>query len=369
MSRVPATAFGPGFASAGSKVEVDLSDYGLRLVTPEAFDGEPPWSHVKAEKRGFNDAQLMLSWSGESRSSGGSNYALMLSDVAAIAAVRAKLKQVQPGTKIGATKADATTRAWSHAMVWIGLIAPLMLIVALVIYSKEIAGWAAGQMPIATERQLGEKLWAMQKPGLGIVQRPVVNKMLDEIGTKLTQGSPYKYEFHLVDNKTVNAFAMPGGFVVVHAGLIERASSAEEVAGVLAHEVQHVEKRHSLKAMAHSLGLGIAASLIMGDVSGGAVVGAAQEMSRLSFSRESETEADLEGMKMLARAGIDPTGLKTFFRKMSEDTKLALPAILSSHPASEDRFALIDRELPKTVAGKTFAPLPYKWDEIKAGLK
>ena len=365
MQRVPATAFGPGFASAGSKVEVDLSDYGLRLVTPESFDGEPPWSEVKAEKRGFNDAQLMLSWTGK----GGARYALMLGEAVAISAVSAHLKTAQPAIKISAAKADATTRAWSHSMVWIGFIAPLLLIVALVLYSKQIAGWAAGQMPIATERNLGEKLWALQKPGLGIVQRPVVNQMLNEIGATLTQGSPYKYEFHLVDTKTVNAFAMPGGFVVVHSGLIERAGSAEEVAGVLAHEVQHVEKRHSLKAMAHSLGLGIAISLIFGDVSGGAVVGAAQEMSRLSFSRESETEADLEGMKMLARAGIDPTGLKTFFRKMSEDNKLALPAILSSHPASADRFALIDKELPKVMAGRTFTPLPYKWDEIKAGLK
>ena len=367
MQRVPATAFGPGFASAGSKVEVDLTDYGLRLVTPEAFDGEPPWREVQAEKRGFNDAQLMLSWSGK----GGARYALMLGEAAAISTVTARLKTAQPATRIRTATPDATTRVWSHSMLWIGFIAPLLLIVALVLYSKQIAGWAAGQMPIATERQLGEKLWALQKPGLGIVQRPVVNKMLDEIGAKLTQtsGSPYKYEFHLVDNKTVNAFAMPGGFVVVHSGLIERASSAEEVAGVLAHEVQHVEKRHSLKAMAHSLGLGIAISLIFGDVSGGAVVGAAQEMSRLSFSRESETEADLEGMKMLARAGIDPTGLKTFFRKMSEDNKLALPAILSSHPASADRFALIDKELPKAIAGKTFTPLPYKWDEVKAGLK
>jgi beta-barrel assembly-enhancing protease len=365
MQRIAASAFGPGFASAGSPVAVDLTDYGLRLVTPEAFDGEPPWAQVAAEKRGFNDAQLMLSWPGK----GGARYALMVSDAAAIQAVRAKLATARPGTKIDAVKADGRTRAWSHAMVWVGFVVPLLLIVALVLYSKQIAGWAAGQMPIATERQLGEKLWALQKPGLGIVQRPLVNKMLDEIGAKLTQGSAYKYEFHLVDNKTINAFAMPGGFVVVHSGLIERASSAEEVAGVLAHEVQHVEKRHSLKAMAHSLGLGIAISLLFGDVSGGAVVGAAQEVSRLSFSRESETEADLEGMKMLARAGIDPAGLKTFFRKMSDDNKLALPAILSSHPASEDRFALIDKELPRAVAGKTFMPLPYKWDEIKAALK
>ena len=313
----------------------------------------------------------MLSWAGRGVGKSVGKYALMVSDTAAIAAVRAKLKAAAPSTVVHTTKTDGATRAWMHGSVWVLLLLPLLIIAAILLFSKDIAGWAAGRMSIETERALAEKIWALQKPTMQLVQRPAANKMLDEIGAKLTAGSPYKYQFHLVENKTVNAFAMPGGYVVVHTGLIERASGAEELAGVLAHEVQHVEKRHSLKAMAHSLGLGVATSILLGDASG-SVIGIAQELSRLSFSRESEAEADTDGLKALARADINPQGLKTFFKKMAEEDakdKLGLPAILSSHPASADRFAAIDAQLPAVTKGKTFTPLPYKWDEIKAALK
>ncbi len=108
------------------------------------------------------------------------------------------------------------------------------------------------------------------------------------IGGRLTQGSRYQYKFHVALDKSVNAFAMPGGFVVVHTGLIQLAESPEELAGVLAHEIQHVEQRHSLRAMAQSLGLYAVLSLLVGDTSGLASLGG--DLLKLKFSRNHETE-------------------------------------------------------------------------------
>jgi beta-barrel assembly-enhancing protease len=360
MQRFSGLVFGPGFQKAGAKVEFDLSNYGLRVITPEAIDGEPPWSRVSLRQQGFNGTQLMLQWQGSA-----GDYALAVSDLAAQQAITAFARQAAPASLQSAQRADATTRAWSHGLIWLTFVLPLLALVLFLVFSRQVAGWAADRMSVETEMQLGEKLWSMQKQQLRIIDTPTqAQAAISEIGARLTKGSRYKYTFTLVDDPAINAFAMPGGYVVVHSGLIRRAESAEELAGVLAHEVQHVEKRHGLKNMAHSLGMAAVVSLVLGDVSGIAA-GAVEHLATSRFSRESETEADLGGMKMLDAAGINPVGMQSFFKKMSDDTKIALPAILSSHPASEDRFALIAANLPK---GKTYTPLAYDWAALKTEL-
>jgi predicted Zn-dependent protease len=148
--------------------------------------------------------------------------------------------------------------------------------------------------------------------------------------------------------------------------LLALASSAEEVAGVLAHEVQHVERRHSLKAMAKSAGLMVTVGMVFGDLGG--LVALGQDLIGLDFSRQAEAEADALGLDALVAAGIAPGGMRDFFRKMGEKEKLNL-GWLSSHPASEDRFAAIDaaiKALPPPAL--QVAPLAYDYGRIKAAL-
>jgi beta-barrel assembly-enhancing protease len=360
MQRFSGIVFGPGFQKVGAQVEFDVSDYGLRLITSEAADGEPPWSAVSVKQQGFNGSQLMLGWKGAA-----GEYALAVSDSMAQQAIKRVVKAAAPKSLQRAHRADGVTRAWSHTMIWALFVVPVVALVLILVFSRQVAGWAADRMSVETEQQLGEKLWSLQKSSLKIIDKadaPLAHQAVQEIGAKLTNGSAYKYTFTIVDDAAVNAFAMPGGYVVVHSGLIRRADTAEELAGVLAHEVQHVEKRHNLKNLAHSLGVTAALALVLGDVSAVAA-GAAEHLATTRFSRGSETEADLEGMKMLDAAGIDPKGMRSFFKKMMDDQKVSLPAILSTHPASEARFALIDANLPK---GKTYAALPYDWKAVKA---
>jgi len=118
-------------------------------------------------------------------------------------------------------------------------------------------------------------------------------------------------EFYVADDASVNAFAMPGGFIVMNTGLLTLADNAEQVAGVLAHEIQHVEKRHSLNGMVKSAGLMVTVSLVFGDLSGVAALGS--DLIRLKFSRQHEAEADIEGLKALVVSGISPTGMRDFF--------------------------------------------------------
>ena len=190
--------------------------------------------------------------------------------------------------------------------------------------------------------------------------------MVRELGARLTQGSAYQYEFYVANDASVNAFAMPGGFVVMNTGLLALADNAEQVAGVLAHEIQHVEKRHTLNGMVKSAGLMATISLVFGDLNGAAALGS--DLIRLKFSRQHEADADAEGLKALVVSGISPTGMRDFFQKMSEKETLDL-GWFSSHPVSNDRFASLDAAikalLPTAVVVK---PLPYDYAAIKAVL-
>ena len=367
LNRLRGQAFGPGFQSSGSQAEFEVSGFGLRLVTSEEYDGTPPWTEINLRKGGFNDTQLMLEWTGRS-----GRYVLAVTDAAAVAAIRAQLAQSAPakaGLKgSGQMGRDAGTRKWSHLMLWLTLgpvLLPLLLLGALLWQHERIAAWAIAHVPVAQERKLGEAVFAQTKAKLKLVEGPPAT-MVREIGARLTKGSAYRYEFHVTHDDAVNAFAIPGGFVVVHSGLLALAASAEEVAGVLAHEVQHVEKRHSLKAMAKSTGLMVTVGMVFGDLGGLLALG--QDLIGLKFSRQHESEADTAGLQALVAAGIAPSGMRDFFRKMGEKDSLNL-GWLSSHPASEDRSMALDRALqalPATVLQA--APLAYDYAAIKAAL-
>jgi predicted Zn-dependent protease len=357
-TRLSGTAYGPGFASTGSKVEFDVTDYGLSLVTAEAFDGSPPWSEVTVQRQGFNAAQVMLEWAGKS-----GRYAISITDPQAMNA----LAQARPQAagSIKAAKTDGGTRAWIHALVWTTVVLPVLL-VGLVLWKHDaLAGWAVARVPVSEERRIGEMFFSQTKARLKLVEGEPA-RLVREVGAKLTQGSAYQYEFYVAEDDSVNAFAMPGGFVVVHTGLLALASTPEEVAGVLAHEVRHVEGRHSLRALVKGAGLSITMAMVFGDAGG--LIGMADQLIGLKFSRDHESEADRDGMAALVKAGINPQGMRDFFRKMAAQDKLEL-GWLSSHPASSERFDRMDTELAKLpAASRNAAPLAYDYTAIKAAL-
>lgn len=367
LARLSGQAFGPGFQTSGAAAEFEISGFGLRLVTEDAMDGTPRWNEVGVRRGGFNDSQVMLEWQGRA-----GRYALAVSDPASVAALREELARSAPdkaAIKGGAWMGgDSGTRRWSHLMLWFAVLPvalPLLLLGIFLWQHDRVAAWAVSHVSVEQERKLGEMVFAQTRARLKTVEGPPAS-MVREIGQRLAQGSAYDYQFLVVDDPTVNAFAMPGGFIVVHTGLLRLAGNAEEVAGVLAHEVQHVERRHSLKAMAKGAGLTVLAGMVFGDFGG--LVSLGQDLVGLKFSREHETEADALGLGALVKAGIAPGGMRDFFRKMQEKEALNL-GFLSSHPASAERFAALDaaiRALPPQAT--SVDPLAFDYAAIKAAL-
>lgn len=180
------------------------------------------------------------------------------------------------------------------------------------------------------------------------------------------------FRARVVRKDDVNAFALPGGQIVVFSGLIEKADSAEQLAGVLAHEMAHATLRHGMQSVGQSLGIVAAVEFMIGDVGGLLALGSqvAQESILTSYSRRAETEADLEGARMLHAAGLDPHEMASFFEKLKKDEGdlPGLVAWISTHPQHEDRVRTIS-EYEGTLERKEYHKLEVDLERARAALR
>lgn len=163
----------------------------------------------------------------------------------------------------------------------------------------------------------------------------------------------------VIRGKTINAFATLGGQIYIYEGLLQQAESAEEVAGILAHEMEHVRRRHVIQGLAVRLLTSGAVRLIFTG-QGSVDPGLARLLLHMRFSREQETEADEGGFRRLRDANVDPTGMERFFQRAKGGT--ALPSILSDHPADQSRAQLAVHYRP---AAPVAIMSPAEWQVLK----
>ena len=160
----------------------------------------------------------------------------------------------------------------------------------------------------------------------------------------------WKWEVNVIDAKTINAFCMPGGKIAFFTGIIKQLNlSDDEVAMVMGHEIAHALREHARERLAKSTIVNYGSQIIGGLLFGqtGQYLGQqAGGLLSLKFSRDDETEADLVGMELAARAGYDPRSGVTLWEKMSQASKGAPPAWFSTHPSSASRIKKIEANLP-----------------------
>lgn len=346
---IAARGFGPGLPPEGAPVTVRREGDDLRI---EGWPGveRVALAALAATRR---DTQVLLRW-----------------DDCALSLDRASAARVGAGGTAKAERQDGATRAWLWGSLFVLIGLPLLVFAAFIGFRGAIVDAVTARIPVEQEQQLADQLWTMQKVQLKLIEGTAANAAVAEIGARLVAAKPsvYTYRFHVADDKTVNAFAMPAGYIVVHRGLIEKAASAEELAGVLAHEIEHVEGRHSLRGMVQALGFHAVWLALTGDVGGGLAGEGIRQLAGLHFSREQETAADEGGYARLRLAGIDPRGMASFFETLAKAQAgdvASVPELLSSHPASADRSARL-KAMMKDVPPA--APLAYDWPTIKASL-
>ena len=207
---------------------------------------------------------------------------------------------------------------------------------------------------------LGKRAATDAEKQLPFCNAPKVDAYLTQLGTRLAQKLPtggvqYPFEFHCVNDKAINAFALPGGYVFVNRGAIEAADNEAQLAGVMAHELSHVALRHGTnqasKAMLAETGLGIFGA-VFGDSTGGALVTTLGTFAAggvlLRYSRTAESQADVMGTQVLYDSGYDPRAMAQFFEKLEAESKgKNPPEFFSDHPNPEHRVERVDEEVEK----------------------
>lgn len=210
------------------------------------------------------------------------------------------------------------------------------------------------------EYQIGAMIVRGLRDAGQILDDPELTEYVQTLGSRLashTQGSGGRFHFFLVKDSSINAFALPGGFIGVNAGLVLATANESELAGVLAHEIAHVTQRHIARSIQAQSRMNLVSTAAMlaailigattgagGDVMQGAVAVAqgAAAQQRLNFTRANEYEADRVGISTLAAAGFDPRGMPAFFETMGRRAGLAgsrVPEMLQSHPVTSSRIA------------------------------
>jgi hypothetical protein len=230
--------------------------------------------------------------------------------------------------------------------------------------------WVAQKLPPEAEASLGEAAYEQILAEKHVIDDPLIMAELDRLAEPLIlaiDSDRYTFQFTIIEDESINAFALPGGYMAIHTGLILKAEHAEEVLGVMAHELAHVTEQHSVRVLLKQLGFRIIISTIFGDIAGVAdvLVANAPALLQLKFSRDHETEADTVGFHFLERANIDPSGMIGFFKKIKaeqEDQGMAMDgalSILSTHPATDDRIENLELLIETESHGG-----PYKYMDL-----
>ena len=216
----------------------------------------------------------------------------------------------------------------------------VFLIIAYFLLVPRIASALAGRFPLNYEKSIGEQTFNAMKADFVIDEKRTayINQFFNEMHI----ASKYDVQITVVKGEVVNAFALPGGRIVVYDQLINKLGSHPELAAMLAHEFTHVENRHTIKTLFRQLGSKVFLSLVVGDATavGGVIINNADDLKSLSYGRRLEKEADENGARLLADRKIDCNGFVRLFNILKKETHgdNQTAEWISSHPNLDKRI-------------------------------
>jgi Zn-dependent protease with chaperone function len=312
-----------GPESARVPVTVTVDRLGIHFQLPDRPATWWPYSTVRAGPDPANRTHTRL----ERR---GTGEALVVLDTGFLEALESRSPRAQRGARPVAS-------GWPKvAMLVVGTTALIGALYFVVL--PAMAGVIANRVSVEFERELGDGVIEQLLAGETVCDDPALTRSIEDIVARLRRGlSDERYDFRVtvVDDTLVNALAVPGGAMVVFRGLLRNSASPEELAGVLAHEMQHVQLRHGTRAIMRQLPL-----LMGGGGDAAAVLGV---LGALSYARADEKEADEEGMRLIIAAQIDPRGMIGFLDTLERiaGPGSAMLSYLSTHPPTVERRAAL----------------------------
>ena len=365
-----ALCFGEEFSAAGAPCLVHIEEHGLTITfasdTAAGQAESVSFSNLTVSAGGLDHDQLVVKWAGQN---GQRMLYLKHPDV-----IRAFRETAPDHLGLPLAKVAEQVRQVRHRrrLAWSAVGGVLLAtVLGLWFGSDLLVEIAVSRIPVEWEQQLGESAYRDFLNHQEVMREGPAVTALGEMTHRMTEqipDNPYKFEVTVVKSDVVNAFALPGGYVVVFTGLMKKAESGEEVAGVLSHELNHVLQRHGLERIVKNLGLMTVAAIVFGNQQGliGMMKQLGVELFTLKFGREQETEADLTGLQLLQRARIDPSGMIKFFERLSEKDEGRVEW-LSTHPMSAARAERLKSELA-ALPKKSPEPFRFDWKQVQASL-
>lgn len=228
--------------------------------------------------------------------------------------------------------------------------------------------------------EIGKQVSKDAERQLKIISDGPVNAYINSLGQRLAAHAPgerYPYQFKVVDDKAINAFALPGGFLYVNRGIFDHADNEAQLAGVIGHEIGHVALRHGTNQMSKSYAakapLALLGGVVGSDSLGGIIaqIGAsfAANSVLLRFSRDAERQADLLGTQILYDSNYDPRAMVQFFEKIQASGGSRGSDFFSSHPNPGNRIGSVNDEIQKLGGSRNFKNDSPDFQRIKRQLK
>lgn len=350
-----------------NSTKVKVSAFGSSLE----ITGGPEALRVDALKcqltaGGWDRESIQVTWSGT-----GGLFAISSTDRGATAEI-GKIPHFQTALDAASKVQKGARRSGRLGLSLVALITllPVILLITILVFRDPIVDFVLKRIPVTVDKEVGKMFEGQFLASKEVVPENDATRAVKLIVDKLKAANAdqrFEFKVSVQRNKEVNAFAAPGGLIVVYTGLIAEAGSAEEVAGVLAHEMAHATNRHSMRQMLYAGGVLPLAGMLIGQPDAAALFQSLGQLSELKFSRTQEEDADRTGFDTLIAAGIPTEGMARFFDRLSAMSG-APPSFLSTHPSSADRANAI-RARAKALATPATEPLPIDWDAVKASIR
>jgi beta-barrel assembly-enhancing protease len=225
-------------------------------------------------------------------------------------------------------------------------------------------------VPMSVDEQIGEAALPAVLSEFGKeIKSPKAQDAVQAIVDRLAPHAALKgvnYHVLIVDSDVVNALALPGGTILVFQGLINEMDSTEQLSAVLAHEMSHVTLRHHLTQIARSVGIVAAVNIVIGDVGGIVAIGSEvlQNAALNNYSQSQETEADLEGARMMHEAGIDPQAMIQMLGNLPDAHLPGALSWLATHPNSKERIRFVQQFLDEA-GPRDYSQLDVRLEELQ----
>lgn len=227
-------------------------------------------------------------------------------------------------------------------------------------------------IPHSADKAIGSHLYENMLKNEELCETKAASAALQTILDRLEPN--HAYELAVIQEAQENAMAIPGGYIILHSALIENASSAEELTGVIAHEIGHLKKRHSMRQLIHTLGIGFVIEALTGGSTLPVTLGIIA--TQMHYNRSQETEADRFAAELLIEKQIDPMAITAFFdRNLHGENfeeegflgKIEIPGYLSTHPNSQERIEMFEEKVASYRSNLATKPIltPAQWKQLQ----